>query len=132
MLEDPPGSGRSGPRRLLVVDDEPAIVRAIAAYFGSMGFAVASARSVSEAESALVPGAFDAIITDLRIDSPFDGLRVARRALEACPGARVLILTGFGTPELELEARRLGAVVLHKPLPLASLARAFQPGGVDL
>jgi DNA-binding NarL/FixJ family response regulator len=51
-------------------------------------------------------------------------LEIVRYLRRTCPNARVIVLTAFGAPHLEREAYRRGAdALLHKPRPLAEVAR---------
>ncbi|HUO86893.1 MAG TPA: response regulator, partial [Thermoanaerobaculia bacterium] len=50
------------------------------------------------------------------------GLEVVRRIRERSPRTRIVLLTAYGSPDVAVEARRLGAdSLLAKPQPLASL-----------
>jgi DNA-binding response OmpR family regulator len=109
---------------LLVVDDEPAIRFALSEYFRLNGWAVDAAAGKSDAEDLLASTAYEVVIADVRLTGlhGVEGLDVIQRSRRLCPRARVVVLTGNGTPELEAEARRRGAdAFLHKPLPLVHL-----------
>jgi DNA-binding response OmpR family regulator len=106
------------------VDDEAAIRFALSEFFQGNGWAVDSASQKSEAESLLASRDYTVVIADLRLTGfhGVEGLDLIHRSRQLRPGARVVILTGNGTPELEAEARRRGAdAFLHKPLPLPQL-----------
>jgi len=64
------------------------------------------------------------LVSDLRLspEHPDEGLDLLARARELDPRARRVLLTAFGSPELEARAARLGVDrVLSKPLPLEQL-----------
>ena len=70
------------------------------------------------------------MITDLRFSGPSGngGARAscARRG-RTTPDAPVVVMTGYGSPEAEAEARRLGVdAFVPKPVPLWELARLVQ------
>jgi DNA-binding response OmpR family regulator len=106
------------------VDDEPAILFALSEYFRLNGWAVDAAAEKGEAEDLLASTDYAVVIADLRLTGLYgvEGLDIIQRSRRLRPRARVVVLTGNGTPELEAEARRRGAdAFLHKPLPLVHL-----------
>jgi CheY-like chemotaxis protein len=116
---------RSG-KRLLLVEDEEAILRPMSKYFRELGFSVVPARDVSEAEKALARASFDLLILDIRLEpsgrSGLDVLRTLRARESETP---VVVMSAYVSQEVEQEALRLGArAVLRKPQPLANVARA--------
>ncbi|MDY0000644.1 MAG: response regulator [Polyangia bacterium] len=63
----------------------------------------------------------DVVVTDLRMPVA-DGMDVLEAVRRSCPWVRTILLTAFATPEVRLEAERLGAdAVLSKPFSLAEL-----------
>ncbi len=111
---------------LLVVDDRPTISFALSDYFIMRGWDVECAANVPEAEARLHRRAFTVVIADLSLSEPgsVDGLELTRRVRRDSPGTRTIILTAYGTPETERIARGFGVdAFLHKPAPLAELAR---------
>jgi ActR/RegA family two-component response regulator len=56
-----------------------------------------------------------------------DGLRVVRLVHERSPETRIVILTAYGSSEIEDEARLLGAdAFLRKPQPLSQVAQVVR------
>jgi DNA-binding NtrC family response regulator len=114
------------PRTLLIVDDEESILFAMREYFMSQGYRVDCARGLDDTEAFLSSNPYSAIIADLRLGGSrgTEGLEIVDRVRAGCPATRVIILTAYGLPGTEREARRRGAdVFLHKPIPLPELAR---------
>ena len=110
--------------RLLIVDDESAIRFALAEYFRGVGWSVDSAAEKEEAEALLACTAYAVVIADLRLTGVhgIEGLDIVQWSRHLRPETRVVLLTGNATPEIEAEARRLGAdAFLQKPLPLTQL-----------
>jgi DNA-binding response OmpR family regulator len=106
------------------VDDEEAIRFALVEYFRGTGWAVDAAAEKEEAEALLACTTYAVVIADLRLTGihGVEGLDIVQWSRHLRPETRVVLLTGNGTPELEDEARRLGAdAFLHKPLPLPEL-----------
>jgi two-component system response regulator PilR (NtrC family) len=113
-----------GPR-LLLVDDEAAILFAMWDYLSRSGYVVDRASSRAEAERLLAAERYDLVIADLRLGAaePRGGLEVLRRVRERQPRARTLLLTAYGSAEVEAELVRLGAGgLLSKPQPLSRIA----------
>ncbi|MBI4841304.1 MAG: sigma-54-dependent Fis family transcriptional regulator [candidate division NC10 bacterium] len=104
------------PGRILVVDDEVNIREAIARILAKQGHDVAVASDGTEALAALRGGAFQVVITDLKMAGA-DGMAVLRAAKEADPSLEVILMTAYGTVESAVEAMKLGAYdYLTKPM----------------
>lgn len=113
--------------RLLVVDDERAIQFAMREYFAAYGYDVDCALDKHEAEALLKERTYAVLITDLRLSGAgdTDGLDIAARAREHNPAIRCILLTAYGTPEIERSARAIGIdVCLSKPQPLDEIVEA--------
>lgn len=122
---DPPSVARRQ-ARILVVDDEEAIRDAACEYLSALGYHVDSAEARAEAELLLASCEYELLIADMRLTSEHgrEGLELITFFRERCPSARSVLLTAYGTPEVEREARLRGVdVFLEKPVPLAHLAK---------
>ena len=111
--------------RLLVVDDEESILFALWDYLVRSGYEVDRARNRQEAERLLDGPPYALAIVDLRlgVQEPHGGLHVLRRVRERSPRARTILLTAYGSPEMESELSAEGAgLLLSKPQPLARIA----------
>jgi len=108
------------------VDDEAAIRFALTDYFRDSGWVVDAASEREEAEALLAHTEYEVVIADLRLTGIYgvEGLDIIQWCRHLRPQTRVVLLTGFGTPEIEEEAKRRGAdAFLHKPLPLSELEK---------
>ena len=79
-----------------------------------------------QAEALLAHTQYAVVIADLRLTgiSGMEGLDIIDRSRHLWRSTRGVLLTGYGSPEIEAEARRRGAdALLHKPLPLPELER---------
>jgi CheY-like chemotaxis protein len=119
---------------VLLLDDEEAVLLPTARYFRSLGCTVDVARESEEAEALISHRRYDLAILDLRV-TPFggtEGLEVLREIRRRDQATSVILLSAYISPEVEAEARALGASsVLRKPLPLPDLAHlAFALTGV--
>lgn len=64
------------------------------------------------------PGAFNVLVTDVEMPE-LDGIELARRALAAKPGLKVLLISGFtGSMEKAADVFALGARSLVKPVAI--------------
>jgi DNA-binding response OmpR family regulator len=111
--------------RLLVVDDAPAILFAMGDYLSRCGYAIDRASSREEAESLLATRVYALVVIDLRLGAtePRGGLDVLGRLRERQPKTPAILLTAYGSAEVEAELAGLGGVrLLSKPQPLALLA----------
>ena len=114
---------------LLVVDDEESICFSMKEYFSHNGFNVDTARDIEEAERLISRSTYKVIIQDLRMGPTMDhdGLHIVRLAHERSPDTRIVILTAYGSAEIEDEARRSGAdAFLRKPQPLSQVAQVVR------
>ena len=110
--------------RILLLDDEPAILFGVREFLGALGYCVECARTAAEARERLDRARFDVLIADLRLTpaEPAEGLDVVEWVHGAHPATRVVVLTASGD-DFEPEARRRGAHrYLQKPQPLARIA----------
>jgi two-component system, NtrC family, response regulator PilR len=115
--------------RLLVVDDEESICFSMSEYFSLQGYKVDTACEVEEAEKLLGSTNYKVVIQDLRLTmtNNHDGLDMIRLIREHNPQARIVVLTAYGSAEIEDEARRCGAdAFLRKPKPLSQVAQVVQ------
>ena len=122
-------SHESGTRTLLVVDDEESICFSMREYFSQHGFKVDTAREMEEAEGLIKATDYKVIIQDLRlgIERHPDGIEIIKLVHRRNPDTRIIVLTSYGSAEVEAEARRAGAdAFLRKPKPLSQVAQVVQ------
>lgn len=98
-------------KSILIVDDEASVRESLAPVLESDEVKVDSASSLGEAEQFLKMQKFDLVITDLRLGGCMgtEGLDLISRIKELEPSTRVVLMTAFGSSEVEQEARRRGA-----------------------
>lgn len=109
MNETPSGA------RILLVEDEPAMVRTLSRILERRGFAVIAASNGREALARLDEAPADVMITDLNMPT-MDGLALLREIRAREPRPATIVLTGYGTVQTAVEAMKLGAAdYLIKP-----------------
>jgi signal transduction histidine kinase/ActR/RegA family two-component response regulator len=82
-------------RRVLVVEDEPAVRDVLVEMLGELRQEVTAAAGATEALSHLADGDFDLMITDLAMPE-LDGLRLAAEARTLSPRTKIVLATGYG------------------------------------
>jgi two-component system response regulator (stage 0 sporulation protein F) len=103
-------------KRILLVEDEPGIQLALRGLLRRDGHQVFVESRGAEAMHAIETGSYDLILTDLSLEDGVSGLDIARCAREACPGTPVVLITAYGSEQIEDEARAAG-VTDYVPKP---------------
>ncbi len=107
--------------RILVVDDDQLLVRSLADWLEQLGYRIEQATNVAQACQLLERSTFDVALVDVRLGEE-DGFAVLEHARRHCPGVAVVLMTGYGTVEMAIEALRAGAFdLLTKPVLDAEL-----------
>jgi two-component system, response regulator RegA len=119
-----------GERTLLVVDDDAPLCQRLARAMERRGFIVATADSVATGIAAAIerPPAF--AVVDLRL-ADGSGLEIVKVLRKARPGARIVMLTGYGNIATAVAAVKAGAIdYLPKPADADAVERALLASGV--
>src|SRR3989338_3198152 len=105
-------------RKILVVDDEAAILQSLSGALRDDNFDVSTAGSGEEALACLESAEFDVVLLDIWLPG-MDGLEVLQRLKAAQPALAVIMMSGHGTIETAVKATKLGAFdFVEKPLSL--------------
>jgi len=116
-----------GPKRILIVDDEEAIVRLISIKLKLMGYEVTGATDPREALRLFKawPHYWDLIITDMVMPG-MSGLRLAERLSKIRADLPIILCSGYCTLSAQ-EALAVGFFkYMQKPLDFNDLADAVQ------
>src|SRR5687767_5333489 len=101
--------------KILVVDDQRNMRTTLAMMLRGAGYEVDEASDGTEGLDLGTKGAFDIVLTDLRMGA-FDGIAVLRAIKESHAMTEVIVMTAYGTIESAVEAMRLGAFdYIQKP-----------------
>ena len=112
-------------RRILLVDDELAILLTLKAILEINGFEVETAGSAKEARGKLSDGVYQMVITDMRMETETAGYDVIREAKTKDYDPAVAILTAF--PLLGSDWKEEGAdSMLVKPMNTNDLLRQIE------
>lgn len=113
--------------KILVVDDDPLIVEAVQRSIGSLGYQVVGVDSGEKAVEYMHQNGADLILLDLVLGSGMDGVRTYEEIRKIRPFQRVIVISGYATPEGVAAVRRLGVEhYLIKPVPPLMLAQAIR------
>lgn len=108
-------------RRVLVVDDDPAVRKSFDRVLSGKGYAVITAENGEEALRKLNEEKYDLVYSDIRMPG-MSGLEVAEKVRARRPWTPVVIITGYGTDIAEERAKAAGvSSFLHKPLSPAMI-----------
>ncbi len=121
--------------RLLIVDDETELTQALGDYLRGPGIEILTASELEEAQALIERKDIDLVIADLKLTGQFglEGFQLLTFARERSPLTHVLLLTAYGSPEVEAEALRRGAkFCFNKPLPMETLAGAIRSLGIPV
>ncbi len=112
-------------RRILLVDDELAILLTLRAILEMNGFEVETAASSKEAQQKLRNGVYEMVITDMRMESETSGYDVIRVARQQSYDPATALLTAY--PSLGSEWESKGAQsLLVKPVNTEELLRQIE------
>jgi len=101
--------------RILLVEDEPNMVRTLSKILERRGLAVSTAANGREALALVEEQPVDVMITDLNMPV-MDGMALLRELKDNPDRPSVVVLTGYGTVQSAVEAMKLGAAdYLIKP-----------------
>src|SRR5688572_23651749 len=113
-------------RRLLMVDDKVALCFAMREYFNQHNYHVDCAHNVDDALTFLNTFRYAVVIADLDLSGThdIDGFKVIKIAREQHPDTRIIVLTAYGSADIESEAQAIGvSAFLHKPMPLSDVSQ---------
>jgi DNA-binding NtrC family response regulator len=112
--------------RILIVEDRDSLRRMLERALGAEGYEVSAAADGRAGILLLAERAFDFVLTDLKLPD-VSGLEVLEASRAAQPRVPVVVLTGYGTVGVAVEAMKLGAYdFLEKPLEIDDLARLIE------
>ncbi len=121
----PPREYAEAPRgRVLLVDDDPHVLRAFQRLLEPLGFTIVTANDGRAAATHLDEKAFDAVVSDIAMPQ-LDGVGLLRLVRERHPDLPVILITGDPSVQSAASAVEHGALhYLPKPVPSDRLRRA--------
>jgi len=109
---------------ILIVDDDPSVGLGLAVALERDGRRIIVCRDLESAQIVLGVEPVTDVVTDVKLSGPFrfEGLEFITEIMNVAPSARVILMTGHISDELEAEAERRGAdAVLSKPFETKTL-----------
>ncbi|MEO0346877.1 MAG: sigma 54-interacting transcriptional regulator [Pseudomonadota bacterium] len=127
--------GRTMRGRILLVDDDPGLLRLLSIRLRAENYTVEAVESAVAALAVLGRFQPDLVISDLRMDK-MDGIGLLQELQSRTPGLNVLIMTAHGTIPDAVEATKSGAFgFLTKPIEkeelLANVEKALKNSGTS-
>ena len=109
--------------KVLLVDDDDAVLAMMTATLTHKGFDVVAVSSVTEALRHITTESFDVLITDLHMPNPGDGFTVVTAMRHSQPDALTLLVSGYPDVQSAMAAILLEAdEIIVKPFEVGRLA----------
>ena len=113
---------REMPTRVLLVEDDILTRRNTALYLRRSQLEVEEAANGEEAVHLITTiDKYDVLVSDLRMPGMTDGMDVISWQRRVSPDTLCILVTAFGSQQLQQQAEALGVVYLEKPITLSHL-----------
>jgi DNA-binding NtrC family response regulator len=90
-----PEAATTGKRRILIVDDEPALAELVRDWARAEGHIAVLAHSADDGLTLLAVRAFDVLISDIIMPGQLDGIGFAEKASALHPAMKILLMSGY-------------------------------------
>jgi DNA-binding NtrC family response regulator len=120
-------------KKLLVIDDEVAFLIALRKLLSEPDIEVDTAETMEDSMSLLESKPYDAVIADIRLTGVQrkEGIMILDHVKKNHSDTKVIMMTGYGNPEVMQEAYSLGAdFYFEKPVSVSVLKGALQKLGI--
>ncbi len=114
--------------RILVVEDEPRVAQALCRVLTlpeGGGYQVESCDSGEAALERLPRGRFDLLVTDLSMPG-LSGLDLLHHARELSPKTRTILITAYGSPDVEQRAKEIADAYIPKPFTMKAFVQTVR------
>ena len=103
---------------ILIVDDEPSILKSLSGILADEGFEITTASNGYEALKIINTESPDLVLLDIWMPG-IDGIETLKEIKKDHPFVQVVIITGHGTIETAIKSTKLGAFdLIEKPLSI--------------
>jgi two-component system, NtrC family, response regulator AtoC len=118
--------------KVLVIDDDPEMLDLARFHLEKNGYEVICAETGAQALRLVAEHRPEVVLTDLKLPDVY-GIDLVSKLKEACPGAEVIMITGYGAVTEAIEATKAGAFYfMEKPVEfeelMALIERAIERG----
>jgi putative nucleotidyltransferase with HDIG domain len=103
------GKKKMQQEKLLIVDDEPAILELCTRFLTKEGYQVRAASNGQEALKTFGEEPFDLLLTDIRMRG-MSGFELIDAAKKKDPSIAIVVITGHGTVNMAIESLKLGTL----------------------
>jgi DNA-binding NtrC family response regulator len=107
-----------GKFRVLVVDDESAVLLTYRLILEQQGYEVMACGTSKEAISAIEKQLFDVVLCDYSLEEQHTGFEVITAARKRNPEVPAALLTGYATKDTADEASAKGIGIMFKPIEI--------------
>ncbi|HKD81704.1 MAG TPA: response regulator [Candidatus Angelobacter sp.] len=107
-----------GKYRVLVVDDEAAVLLTYRLILEQQGYDVVACGTSVEAIAAIRKQPFDVVLCDYSLEEQHTGFEVISAARECDPEMPAALLTGYATKDTADEASSQGIGIMFKPIEI--------------
>lgn len=114
------------PRKILILEDEPAVASVYTLILKNQGCTVTCAGTFEAARTLMRTSLPDILITDVRVGE-YNGLQLAILFRGLSPSGRIFVISGHDDPVIRREAESLGAEFLLKPVDAQVLRQLVGP-----
>jgi CheY-like chemotaxis protein len=112
--------------RILIVDDEPAIIDLLASFLRSEGYSCETAANGRSGLEMASSSHFDVVITDVLMPE-MDGITLTRKLSHQFPDLFIMVMTGYyGERSMESAAAAGAHEFIKKPFSLTEFEMRFQ------
>ena len=105
-------------KKVLVVDDEPAVLSTYRLILEQSGYDTVAAATSREAIQAIGEHEFDLILSDFSLEQQHTGFEVIEAAKKKNEEVPCCILTGYATLETADQAEARGIGIMYKPIDI--------------
>ncbi len=121
LLQDVPAAQGE---KVLVVEDDPELLILAVTLLDSLGYSVVEAKNATVALQLLEETSdIDALLTDIVMPGPMNGLALAEKTKETYPDIKILFMSGYASEAVEIAGcDEKDLLLLHKPFRIQELA----------